>query len=195
MKMISYHGSIDKGGETHSNMPVWVITPQDSGHSRHVTEQYFVAPYVLSWWVIPKEDWDGKTGNNKDFDGIHVHVAHLDNNANLKYDALRRDKATKITREYDWYQYDDLKFENDGLEMVMHRRYIINVLVEERKITGEIMSVEGRSKISAKIPDKAAGGDFEGRFKPVWTFGQVGLRLDNIVAWTSPPVVRQLKKG
>ena len=180
MGIISYHGTYEPAAYTFNNIEYDLLTPQSTGHSRHVTDKLYVAPYEFHATVIPLKITDPgdseHTGNNSDLDGIHIHFNHLDNDCNFVYSAVRADGHTKISREYDWRDYYDINFK-EGLELLEQRRYLIHVKVEN-EIFCATKSWVGNSHIHAKFPEE----DGDGNFSPAWMFGHVGFRLDNVTA-------------
>ena len=171
----SYHGSHEQ--TEHDQQPAIRWTPQDSGHSRHVTTTVWVPPVVVAGWITvedadPDEPWDG----------IRLHLGHMGNNRNYVVDLVRPDGDMVISREYGWRGYDDLNRTSDGLDLTEWGTYLVRVEWGTDRIVAEVANEIATKTLAADIDLEAKQGEHEGSHVPRIPAGAVGWRLDHLTA-------------
>ena len=173
----SYHGSHESTEWDQQPAVRW--QPQSSGHSRHVSEETFIPPVVITGWVHlesvdPQQPWDG----------VKVHLGHLGNNRNYVVDLVRPDNHMVISREYGWRHYDDLdgSRRTDALNLTQHGVYVFRIDWQPEFIRAEVANEIATVAVEAQIKRVSEQGRSEGSHVPVIPFGSVGVRLDHITA-------------
>jgi hypothetical protein len=184
---IAYHGTLSDA--KYNQLPVINAVPQASGHMRIASREIFAVPVNVSFMAVPVES----TGTLANDSGLHFRF-EIDNEWGYTIHLVRKDGRTKVAREAGWLQYDDVEY-GEGVEFKLGRPYMCRVVIAHEperliRIDYQVQTTEDAYAASVVVPRVANNAPTrKGLFRPVWSFGRVGFRFDNLRVLFTPPAV------
>lgn len=151
---------------------------QARGRCRIVSRRAFAPPLEFRGWIQPIKRLD-RPGAGANTDGVHIHVGHLSNEANLTVSLTRVDDLAVAKREWDEREYDILPAIDGGdayrpSPFRRGHRYTFAVAWFADRI---LVELDGAQLLDVNIPMQVDGEPIS---RP--TSGQVGFRLDRVAA-------------